>query len=228
MKLSIIIPVFNEEKNIEKIISLVFKVPLDMTKEIVIIDDGSKDKTAQILKKYQTNKNIKVIIQPKNQGKGTAIRCGLKEVTGDIVLIQDADMEYSIDDYPKLLKPFESNKVNVVYGSRFKGKITGMKLPNRIANWLLTFSANVLYNTKITDEATAYKVFRERVFKNINLKCQRFEFCPEVTAKIAKRGYKIVEVPIEYHGRSAKAGKKIKLADAFTAFWTLIKYRFKD
>lgn len=228
LKVSIIIPVYNEENHIEKIIPQVQKAPVDIEKEIIIVDDGSTDKTAKILKKYQKFKNIKIIFQTKNKGKGSAIRRGLKETRGEIILIQDADDEYSVQDYPKILEPIIRGKAKVVYGSRFLGKISGMRLQNRLANKILTFTANILYGLKITDEATAYKVFSKDVIKSINLKCERFEFCPEVTAKIAKRGHKILEVPINYCGRTTASGKKIKLKDAFSAFWTLIKYRFID
>lgn len=228
MKLSIIIPVFNEEKNIKTVISQVKNVPIRMKKEIIIIDDGSTDKTREILQSYNKDLSIKTIFQSKNQGKGSAIRRGLEEATGDFVLIQDADLEYSVEDYPKILEPFKSSNAQVVYGSRFLGKITGMRWQNFLANKILTITANLLYGINISDEATAYKAFRRDLIQKIPLKCQRFEFCPEITAKIAKRGNKIYEVPIVYHGRDSKAGKKIKLKDAFEAFWTLIKYRFKD
>lgn len=228
MKLSIIIPVFNEEKNIKIVISQVKNVPIEMEKEIIIIDDGSRDKTREILQSYVKDLTIKTIFQSKNQGKGSAIRRGLEEARGDFIMIQDADMEYSVADYPKLLKPFLLQNAQVVYGSRFLGKISGMRFQNRLANKILTTTVNLLYGIRITDEATAYKAFRRDLIQKIPLKCQRFEFCPEVTAKIAKRGYKIYEVPITYHGRSSKDGKKIKLQDAFEAFWTLVKYRFKD
>lgn len=228
MKLSIIIPVFNEEKNIREVISQVKNVPVKMLKEIIVIDDGSEDKTREILRGYAKDSSIKTIFQEKNLGKGSAIRRGLEEATGDLVVIQDADMEYSVADYPKILKPFLTQKAQVVYGSRFLGKISGMRFQNRLANKILTITANLLYGIKITDEATAYKAFRRDMIQKISLKCQRFEFCPEVTAKIAKKGYKIYEVPITYRGRSSKEGKKIKLEDAFEAFWTLLKYRFKD
>ncbi|MCL5406893.1 MAG: glycosyltransferase family 2 protein [Patescibacteria group bacterium] len=228
MKLSIIIPVFNEEKNIREVISQVKNIPISMQKEIIIVDDGSKDKTREILQSYSKDPSVKTIFQDKNLGKGSAIRRGLEEAKGDFIVIQDADMEYSVADYPKLLKPFLLEKAQVVYGSRFLGKISGMRWQNRLANKILTTTVNLLYGIRITDEATAYKAFRRDLIQKIPLKCQRFEFCPEVTAKIAKRGYKIFEVPITYRGRTSKDGKKIKLQDAFEAFWTLIKYRFRN
>jgi glycosyltransferase involved in cell wall biosynthesis len=227
-KLSIIIPVYNEENHIEKIITEVQNAPIKIASEIIIVDDGSTDKTIDILKKYSTNKNFKIIFLPKNKGKGAAIRKGLKLATGDIILIQDADDEYSVKDYPAILEPIIRGNAQVVYGSRFLGQISEMRWQNFLANKILTLTANILYGLKITDEATAYKAFKKEVIESLKLKCERFEFCPEVTAKIAKKGFKIKEVPITYHARNAKAGKKIKLKDAFSAFWTLIKYRFKD
>lgn len=226
MKLSIIIPVYNEENHIEKIIPQVQKAPIKIKSEIIIVDDGSTDKTVNILKKYAGQRNLKIVLQPKNRGKGAAIREGLKYVTGDFILIQDADDEYSVSDYPKILEPMLNHKADVVYGSRFLGKITGMRWQNFLANKILTITANILYGLHLTDEATAYKAFRRQVIKSIKLKCEKFEFCPEVTAKVAKAGFEIVDVPIKYSGRSVQAGKKIKLKDAFSAFWTLVKYRF--
>jgi len=228
MKVSIIIPVFNEERHIRKVIDQVLEVPLKISKEIIIVDDGSHDRTPEILRKFQAKKAIKVIFQKENLGKGAAIRKGLKVAMGEIILIQDADLEYSIDDYPALLKPLVEGHADIVYGSRFKGKITGMRWPNFLANKILTLSANLLYGLNISDEATAYKAFKREVIKSIPLKCQRFEFCPEVTAKAAKKHYRFLEVPITYHGRDAQKGKKIKAKDGFEALWTLIKYRFKD
>lgn len=226
--ISIIIPVYNEEKTLEMILKKVLSADsLGLKKEIIVVDDGSDDRTRSILKKFK-NKELKIIYHKKNQGKGMAIRIGIKNATGDIVLIQDADSEYSIDDYPKIIQPLVSDKSDIVYGSRFKGAISGMRWPNYIANKILTITANLLYGLKITDEATAYKAFKKEVFSQINLKCKGFEFCPEITAKAAKKHFRFLEVPIIYHGRSNKEGKKIKLKDGFQAFWTLIYYRFKD
>lgn len=228
MKLSIIIPVYNEENHIKEVISQVKNAPIKIEKEIIIVDDGSFDKTTQILRKYLSDKEIKLVFLKKNMGKGNAIRAGLAKSKGDIILIQDADMEYSVNDYPSLLEPIIKGQAEVVYGSRFKGTIRNMRWPNRLANKLLVFTANVMYGLNLTDEATAYKAFKSEIIQKIPLNCQRFEFCPEITAKLAKKKYKIFEVPIFYSGRDSKAGKKIKLRDAFEAFWTLIKYRFKD
>lgn len=229
MKLSIIIPVYNEEKNIEKVIEAVRHGPIKIEKEIIIVEDFSSDQTGQILRrKYSRHKEIKIIFHPENHGKGAAIRSGLEQVSGDIVLIQDSDLEYSVDDYPALIQPLIKGEAEVVYGSRFLGKISGMRWPNWLANKILTKTVNLLYNSWITDEATAYKAFKTTLIKSISLKCRRFEFCPEVTAKIAKRNIKIHEVPITYQGRPKADGKKIGVKDGFEALWTLIKYRIKD
>lgn len=229
MKLSIIIPAYNEEKNIEKVIDSVKNVSIGMEKEIIIVEDFSSDKTGSIIKqRFSLHKEIKIVYHPENRGKGAAIRSGLKHASGDIVLIQDADLEYSIDDYPALIRPIIENEADVVYGSRFLGQISGMRFANWLANKILAKTANLLYGLNITDEATAYKVFRTHIIQELPLKCERFEFCPEVTAKIAKRGYKIHEVPVKYRGRRTLEGKKITAKDGFEAIWTLIKYRFKD
>ena len=228
MKLSIIIPVYNEEQHIQKVISQVRNAPIKIAKEIIIVDDGSTDQTRRILRKYQQKPPVKIIFLDHNYGKGKAIRTGIAVATGEIILIQDADLEYFIEDYPKLLEPIIKGQAQIVYGSRFKGQIQNMRWTNWLANKILALTANLLYGVNISDEATAYKAFKSKVLKSVSLKCQRFEFCPEVTAKLAKRGYKIYEVPIKYRARDAKGGKKIKLKDAFEAFWTLLKYRLKN
>ncbi len=226
MKLSILIPVYNEEKSIKKIIDLVKKVDIGkVNKEIVVVDDGSTDKTLEVLKKI---KNIKLIGYNKNIGKGEAIRTAIKHATGDIIIIQDADLEYDPNDYKALIKPIIEGKAKVVYGSRRLKKEN--KKHSGFSFYLggisLTFIANLLYpNLHITDEPTCYKVFKADILKNLNLKCKRFEFCPEVTAKIARKGIKIHEVPISYYPRTAKEGKKINWRDGIEAVWTLLKYR---
>lgn len=231
MKLSIIIPIYNEYHNIDEVIAKIkrVKLPLEITDtEMILIDDGSSDGTIKKLEKYKSDPAVVVHASRLNFGKGTATRVGLTYVTGDVVLIQDADHEYDPNDYPALLKPIIESGAKVVYGSRFmnKKKIKGMKFQNLLANKILKISANILYKAKLTDEATAYKMFRTEVLKSIDLKSKRFEFCPEVTAKVLKKGYQIVEVPISYHGRTVEEGKKIKWYDGFEAIWTLIKYRF--
>ncbi len=226
MKLSIIIPVYNEKANIAAVIDAVRTV--DMPKEIIVVDDGSTDGTSEILESYRDDETIRVHSSVLNFGKGTAIRVGLKYATGDIVVIQDADLEYDPQQIPKLVQPIIDGEADVVYGSRFRGSIEGMRFPNRLANWILAFAANVLYRAKITDEATCYKAFRTDIIRSLPLKCQRFEFCPEVTAKVRKRGFKIHEIPIRYSGRSVADGKKVTWKDGFEAIWALIKYRFID
>ena len=228
MKLSIIIPVYNEENYIEQVISEVRNAlpDLNLKKEIIIVDDCSNDKTGKILNRFKNVRDFKIISLPDNKGKGYAIRKGFQRATGDIILIQDADLEYSVRDYPALLKPLLENKADIVYGSRFKGKIEDMKWQNFLANKILTLMTNILYGLNITDLLTAYKLFRREKIKSIKFKSKRFEFCPEITAKLAKRGFKIVEVPISYKARDFKSGKKIKYRDGIICFWTLIKYRF--
>ena len=226
MKLSIIIPAYNEERTIGTIINKVKNVDLKgIKKEIIVVDDGSKDKTAEILKNI---KGIRVITHKKNRGKGYAIRTGIKFATGDIIIIQDADLEYDPNDYYSLIKPIIDGKTKVVYGSRrlLKENVQHAGFSFYLGGLTLTWLANFLYNIKITDEPTCYKVFKSDVLKSIELTCKRFEFCPEVTAKIAKKGIKIYEVPIHYYPRSTKEGKKIKAKDWFEAVWTLLKFRF--
>lgn len=226
LKLSVIIPCYNEAAHIAKVLDAVKAV--DINKEVIVIDDGSTDQTANIIEEYNKDGAIILHLSPKNFGKGAAIRTGLQYVTGDIVIIQDADLEYDPQQYPQLIQPIIDGRAEVVYGSRFTGKIEGMRLQNRIANYILAWASNLLFNAKITDEATCYKAFKTSVLKSIPLKCTRFEFCPEVTAKVRKRGIRIFEVPISYVGRNAAQGKKIKWTDGISAIWTLIKYRFID
>ncbi|MEM4259851.1 MAG: glycosyltransferase family 2 protein [Candidatus Woesearchaeota archaeon] len=223
--LSIIVPVYNEEKTIMKILQKIFAAKIPLKKEIICVDDGSKDNTVNILKKV---KGIKLIVHKKNQGKGMALRTGIKKATGQIILIQDADLEYDPNDYAALIRPIIQGKAEVVYGSRRLNSKNKQHagLSFFIGGVGLTMLTNLLYNTRITDEPTCYKVFRSDILKRIPLTCKRFEFCPEVTAKVAKKGVKIFEVPIKYYPRSKKQGKKIKWYDGFEAIWTLLKYRF--
>lgn len=221
-------PAYHEEKTIREIIKKVKAVKIP--KEIIIVDDGSyKDKTREILKNIKDSE-IKVFFNEKNVGKSYSVRRGINEASGDIIIIQDADLEYDPNDYYKLLHPITSGKAKVVYGSRFPTKENRPSLFNKffIGNRVLTFLSNLLYNAHITDEPTCYKVFDASVLKSLNLKSNRFEFCPEVTAKVRKKGYKIYEVPISYNPRSVKEGKKINWKDGVQAIWTLLKYRFVD
>lgn len=233
MKLSIIIPIYNEYNNIDTVISTIKAVRLPQeisAMEMILVDDGSKDGTVEKLEKYKSDKTMVIHSSRINFGKGTATRIGLTYVTGDIVLIQDADMEYDPNDYPALLKPIITDGADIVYGSRFMGKkkIEGMRFANWLANQLLKISTNILFGVHLTDEATAYKMFKTEVLKSVTLKSKRFEICPEVTAKVLKKGYKIAEVPIAYKGRTVEEGKKIKWYDGFEAIWTLFKYRLID
>jgi len=224
MKVSVIIPVYNERDTIAETIARVRAAPVE--KEIVVVDDASTDGTAEIVEPL-VGPDLRLVRQPRNQGKGAAIRRGLQDATGEIVLIQDADLEYDPADYPKLVAPIEEGEADVVYGTRAP-RFAGMRRPHRSFNWLAARLANLLYRADITDEATCYKVFRTAILKSIPLKCERFEFCPEVTAKVRKRGIHIHEVPVSYQARSVGAGKKIRWWDGVEALWTLIKYRFVD
>jgi dolichol-phosphate mannosyltransferase len=220
MKVSIVIPVYNEFHTFSQVLERVRRAPLPAgcVKEIVVVDDGSTDGTAQLL-----GPERHVI---SHSGKGSAIRAGIQLATGDIVLIQDGDLEYDPNDYARLLEPIVSGQADIVYGSRFLGQPVAMALPNRIANRILTAAANLLYRAQLTDEATAYKAFRMSVLRGIHLKCRRFEFCPEVTAKARRLGFSIHEVPIGYNARGIAEGKKIRARDGWEALWTLLRYRF--
>ncbi len=223
---SVIIPVYNEEAHVGEVLRRILAV--DFTKELVVVDDGSTDGTRAILAQWATHPDVRIIYAPQNRGKGAAIRLGLREIVGEIVVVHDADLEYDSREMLPMLELIAQGRADVVYGSRFLGSVRGMKFQNWVANRLLAVSANLLFRANITDEATAYKAFRTAILRTIKLNCTRFEFCPEVTAKVRKKGYKIVEVPIHYEGRTALQGKKIKLSDGFEAFWTLLKYRFRD
>ncbi len=227
MKLSVVIPVYNEVKNIEEILKRVKATKL--TGEIIVIDDGSQDGTRDVLKKLDGKTGIRVILHERNQGKGAAVRTGLQAARGDAILIQDADLEYSPHDYPVLLEPIINGTADVVYGSRFLGGPRRVTMFwHMIANKMLTFMTNILYDTILSDMETGYKVFRREVIEGMTLHSSRFDFEPEFTAKILKRHYRIYEVPISFNPRDYSQGKKIKLKDAFEAVWTLLKYRFTD
>jgi len=224
MKLSVIIPVYNERATILEVLKKVKSVPVE--KEIIIIDDGSTDGTKEILKEIQETQDLKIIFKDKNEGKGAAIREGLKYVSGDVVVIQDADLEYDPMDWLKMLNIIQGGKADVVYGSRVLGRGEKSSLAFYLGGRFLSFLASILYRIKITDEPTCYKMFKVDVIRSIKLNCKGFEFCPEVTAKVAKKGYEIYEVPISYKPRKIKEGKKIRWKDGVVAIWTLIKYRF--
>jgi len=227
MKLSIIIPAYNEKNTILNVLDMLEKVvlPNDMNKEIIIVDDGSNDGTADILKSI--GEKYKIIYQSKNEGKGSAIRQGLKEVSGDIIMIQDADLEYSPDDIPALLKPILQDNVFVVYGSRFMhaGHVPRYRI-YYLGNKLLSSLFSIIYGQKIIDIETCYKLMRAEVLNGITITSNRFNFEPEITAKIVKQGYVIKELPISYNSRSFKEGKKIGWKDGISAIITMIRYRF--
>ena len=227
MNLSVIIPVYNEVHNINEIIKRVQATKL--ATEIVVVDDGSKDGTRDILQTLDGKKKVRVILHTKNQGKGAAVVTGMKSAKGDIILIQDADLEYDPRDYPLLLKPIQEGVADVVYGSRFLGGAHRVTMFwHQVANKLLTLMTNILYDSILTDMETGYKVFHRKVIEGMTIKAKRFNFEPEFTAKILKRKYRIYEVAITFNPRDYSEGKKIKFNDAFEAVWALIKYRFVD
>jgi len=227
MKLSVIIPVYNEVESIETILTRVHDTKL--THEIIVVDDGSKDGTRDKLKVLDGKKNVRVILHEVNQGKGAAVRTGMAAAKGDVLLIQDADLEYDPRDYPELLKPIQEGLADVVYGSRFLGRAHRVTMFwHMLANKSLTLMTNILYDTILTDMETGYKVFKSEVIEGMTIRANSFNFEPEFTAKILKRKYRIFEVPITFNPRDYSQGKKIKMHDAFEAIWALIKYRFVD
>ncbi len=227
MKLSIIIPVYNEVKTLQEIIRRVQAT--QCAEEIVIVDDGSTDGTREILQQLDGQPGLRIVFHNRNCGKGAAVRTGIEHAQGDVMLIQDADLEYDPRDYPALLRPIEEGLADVVYGSRFLGAARRPILFwNMVANKILTLVTNVLYNNILTDMETGYKIFKRQVVKDMPLHARGFEFEPEFTAKVLKRNYRIFEVPITFNPREYWEGKKIKAKDAFVALWTLFKYRFVD
>jgi glycosyltransferase involved in cell wall biosynthesis len=227
MKFSIIIPVYNEAKTLEEIIRRVQATGL--VDEILAVDDGSTDGSRELLEKLSQEGKIKTIYHDHNQGKGKAVRTGILNASGDLMLIQDADLEYDPREYPNLLRPIQEGIADVVYGSRFLGAGRRPVLFwNMVANKILTLTTNILYNNILTDMETGYKLFRREVVQNMSLHAHGFEFEPEFTAKILKRKVRIYEVPITFNPRDYSEGKKIKMKDAFIAMWTLFKYRFVD
>jgi len=230
MKISIIIPVYNEHQHILKVIDSVLNVtmPRHVTIEVIVVDDGSTDGTKKILEAFKDNR-LAFLFSDENRGKGFAIRKGLTMVSGDIVIIQDADLEYTPNDLPLLIEPILNGKAKAVYGSRFLGKIEGMQLKYWLMNKLLILAVRIIYGKWITDEATGYKAFDKALIQRIPLKCQHFEFCPEITAKLLRMNVNIFEVPISYNARNIKQGKKVRFKDAIDAFATLLRYaRWKN
>ncbi|MDD5195395.1 MAG: glycosyltransferase family 2 protein [Candidatus Omnitrophica bacterium] len=228
MKLSIIIPVYNEQSTVKEVVGRICALALPLEKEIIIVEDGSSDESPEIVAELARLHPdiIKVYVSLINLGKGCAIRTGLVLATGDIILIQDADLELNPEEYPQLLAPILQGKTDVVYGSRFKNKSNKIPLTPRLANFFLTFLTNILYKSSLSDMATAYKVFRRDIVKNIRLTSTGFEFEPEITAKLLLLGHKIIEVPISYDPRSVLEGKKINWRDGFKYTYALLKYRF--
>ncbi len=227
MKLSVVIPVYNEEKTIREIIRRVQVTGL--VDEIVVVDDGSVDGSRAILAELDGTGTVRVFMHDRNQGKGAAVRTGIRNARGELILIQDADLEYDPRDYPALLKPIDEGMADVVYGSRFLGASRRPILFwNMVANKILTLVTNVLYNNILTDMETGYKLFRREIVQDMPLHARGFEFEPEFTAKILKRKARLFEVPITFNPRNYTEGKKIKAIDAFIAIWALFKYRFVD
>ena len=225
MLVSVIIPAYNEEQTIRQVLESVLSLPFE--KQIIVVNDGSTDKTYAILDKYTKESEITIVNCEKNSGKGFAIRSGLPYVKGKIVVIQDADMELSPSDIVELIRPLKTETAKVVYGSRFLNGRQNASLQNYIANRILAVYTNILYGSKITDESTGYKAFASDVICKLNLTCEGFEFCPEVTAKLLRAGFDIHEVPVSYFPRTKKEGKKLRFwSDGFFAAWTLLKYRF--
>ena len=234
-KLSILMPVYNERETVQEILARVKAVKMDgISKEIIIVDDGSTDGTRDLLRREEREcqegpDEVKIFYHEENRGKGAAVRTAIEHATGDIMLIQDADLEYDPRDYPILLRPILEGRAEVVYGSRFLGgPRRAMLFWHAIGNKFLTLITNILYDTILSDMETCYKVFTAEVIRSIPLRSRRFELEPEITAKVLKRGHRIYEVPISYTGREYEEGKKITWRDGLIALWMLIKYRFVD
>ncbi len=232
MKFSVMIPVYNEKDTVETILRRVLGVHLDaLTPEVIVVDDGSRDGTVEILRrmeKEQVSPVLRVYYHPQNQGKGAAIKTGLAHVKGDLVIIQDADLEYQPEEYPLLLMPILKYGADVVYGTRFSGVHRAFLFWHYVGNKILTMLTNLLYDSMISDMEVGFKAFRTEVILGIPLNARGFDFEPEITAKVLKRKLKLFEVPITYSGRDYSEGKKITWKDGYRAIWTLLKYRFKD
>lgn len=227
MKLSVVIPIYNEKDTVAEILRRVKATGLPS--EIILVDDGSTDGTRDVLRNLESPPTVIVLFHEKNKGKGAALRTGFQKVSGDVILVQDADLEYNPSEYPALLEPIESGQADVVYGSRFLGSKRRVTMFwHMVANQMLTLATNVLYNSILSDMETGYKVFRADVLKGIPLRANRFDFEPEITAKVLKRKARLFEIPISFNPREYTEGKKIGLADAFAAVWALVKYRFVD
>ncbi len=224
--LSVVMPAYNERDTIDEIIRRVLAVPLRL--ELIVVDDCSTDGTRDQLQALQRELGFTLILQPANGGKGAALRAGFAKVSGEIVIIQDADLEYSPEEYPSLIELICTGRADVVYGSRFLGRHRVFLFTHYAGNRLLTLLTNILYNTMLTDMETCFKVMRAEVLRSMTLKSNRFGIEPELTAKIFKRGYRVYEIPITYDGRGYSEGKKITWRDGIEAIWTLLKYRFTE
>jgi len=224
VQISVIIPVYNERETISEVIRRVEEQPFEM--EIVVVDDCSTDGTRELLQQTAWPENVHVFYHEKNQGKGAAIRTAIAAVSKEVIIIQDADLEYNPNDFSTVLKPIMDGVADVVYGSRFLGIHRSFMLHHYVGNKLLTLTTNLLYNNMLTDMETGYKAFLSPVIKGVRIRSNRFDFEPEITAKVLKRGYRIYEVPIYYAGRDYTEGKKITWRDGFAAIWALIRFRF--
>ena len=224
--LSVVMPVYNERTTVEEIIRRVLAGPIRT--ELIVVDDGSKDGTREILTGLERELKFKLVFQPKNAGKGAALRRGFQDVTGDLVVIQDAELEYSPEEFPQLIELICQGRADVVYGSRFLGRHRVFLFTHYVGNRLLTLITNVLYNTMLTDMETCYKVMRTDVLRSFTLDSNGFGIEPEMTAKIFKRHYRVYEVPITYDGRGYEEGKKITWRDGIVALWVLLKFRFTE
>ena len=226
LTVSVLIPVYNERSTIQEVIEQVLAQP--SVTQVVVVDDCSTDGTRELLRETEWPEAVTVYFHERNMGKGAALRTGIPGVTGDITIIQDADLEYNPDDFEVLLRPICDGLADVVYGSRFLGIHRSFMLHHYIGNKLLTWTTNILFNNILTDMETGYKAFRTPILKGITIRSNRFDFEPEITAKVLKRGYRIYEVPIYYAGRDYAEGKKITWRDGFAAIWALVRFRFTN
>jgi glycosyltransferase involved in cell wall biosynthesis len=228
-KLSVVVPVYNERNTLVEVVRRMRSVQLPdgVDREIIVVDDGSTDGTRDVLRQLGDS-TVRVVLHPTNRGKGAALRTGFEHATGEYVLVQDADLEYDPEDWPRLVNPVLQGKARVVYGSRFTGERRNMLFLHWVGNRFLSLVTNVLYNTTLSDMETCYKLLERSLVDRLQLRSDRFDIEPEITAKVLKLGVRIYEVPISYTGREFEEGKKITWKDGFAALWTLVKYRFRD